>query len=141
MPAADGSDGSSRTMHLGGGLHGRGHAGATLVCMNTCYVYVLCSRDHRHVSVRVTADLRHGVRSERRHIARKLGRKRVYQKVVLIESYSGRSAAVERAREMQCLTRSQFYRFVSKRNPMWRALSVSGYLERRQRRLRTSMAR
>ena len=106
--------------------------------MNTCYVYILSSRDHRHLSIRATADLRHGIRHHRRRLAQQTGRKKLYQKMVFVESFAGISSAVERSRELEGMTRSQLFRLINRRNPTWRALSVSGYLARRERSLRVS---
>lgn len=100
--------------------------------MNTCYVYILCSRNHRHLSIRATADLRHGIRHHRRRIAGRLGRKKVIQKVLLIESFSGISAAVERQKELETYSTAQLTRLISQRNPTWKSLSVSAYLARQE---------
>ncbi len=101
-----------------------------MLAVNTCYLYILCSRNRRHLVIRATADLRHGVRHHRRRIYRKLGRRYVQQKVVLIESFVGICAAVERQHELESWSRPQLFRLISKRNPMWRHLSISGYLAR-----------
>lgn len=96
--------------------------------MNTCYLYVLASRDHRHISFKVTTDLRHGVRHHRRRIARKLGRKKVYQKLVYVERFDGLSRAVAREREISDWTRSRLMYLVSRKNPTWKPISIRWYL-------------
>lgn len=103
-----------------------------LRAMNTCYVYILASRDHRHIAVRATADLKYGVRHHRRAISRRLARKNVYQKVVHVERFDGLPAAVGRERQMREWTRARLMHFVSKRNPCWKAISLRRYLARRR---------
>lgn len=100
--------------------------------MNTCYVYILCSRNDRHLSVRATPDLRHAVRYHRRRIARQLGRRRVHQKLVLIESFNGLTAAVARQKEIESMSRARLLRLIAQRNPTWKSLSISGYLDRQE---------
>lgn len=101
--------------------------------MNTYYVYVLSSRDHRHLSVRSTADLKFGVRHHRRGISRKLGRRNVYQKLVYVETFDGLTNAIGRAREINAWDPARLRLMVSRRNPTWRPVSISKYLARRRR--------
>ena len=108
--------------------------------MNIYYVYVLASRHHRYVSVRVTADLKYGVRHHRRAISRKLGRRKVYQKLVYVEAFNGLTAAVERERQITGWSSARLRQLVSGRNPAWKPISISRYLSRRrhEKSLRTS---
>ena len=100
--------------------------------MNTYYVYVLASRSHRYVSVRVTADLKYGVRHHRRAISRKLGRRKVYQKLVYVEAFNGLTAAVDRERQITGWTPVRLRELISGRNPAWKPISISRYLSRRR---------
>ncbi|XOV88204.1 MAG: hypothetical protein ACFHX7_25140 [Pseudomonadota bacterium] len=98
--------------------------------MNTCYVFVLSSRRQQHLVVRSTPDLKHGIRLERRRLARRLARKRVYQKLVYLEAYAGLSAAVEREIELRNWSVARIRRLVQRVNPLWKPVSISGYLAR-----------
>lgn len=103
--------------------------------MNTCYVYILASRNNRHLCVRATADLKHGVRHQRLNIARQLGRKNVFQKVVHVETFEGLSPAVERERQLKGWSRTRLRDLVSRRNPTWKPVSIRRFLARLARRL------
>lgn len=56
----------------------------------------------------------------------------------MVESFAGISAAVERSREIDGYSRAQLFRLISRRNPTWKALSVSGYLMRQEQRQRAA---
>lgn len=100
--------------------------------MNTYYVYILSSRDHRHLSVKATADLKHGVRHHRRAISRRLAKKKIYQKLVHVETFNGLTAAVGREREIREWSRPRLMLLVSRSNPTWKPISVRSYLARRE---------
>lgn len=101
--------------------------------MNTYYVYVLASRNHRYLSVRSTADLKFGIRHHRRAISRKLGRKNVYQKLVHLEAFDGLTNAIDREREINSWSSARLRHLVTRRNPTWKPLSISRYLARNNR--------
>ncbi len=102
--------------------------------MNTYYCYVLSSRNNRHLSVKATADLRHGIRFHRMRISKRLGRRHVYQKLVWVQTFAGLTAAVERERELNRWSPGQLAHLIRKSNPSLRAISVSGVVDRvRQR--------
>lgn len=98
--------------------------------MNTCYVYILASKDHKYLSVKAVPDLRHGVRQHRMRINRRLGKKRVYQKVVHVERFAGLTGAVARERELEGWSRARLMHLVSKANPTWKPISIRSYLAR-----------
>ncbi|MEX0942325.1 MAG: hypothetical protein WD002_07240 [Pseudomonadales bacterium] len=98
--------------------------------MNICYVYILASKDHKHLSVKAVPDLRHGVRQHRMRISRRLGKKRVYQKVVRVEKFAGLTGAVARERELEGWSRVRLIHLVSKTNPTWKPISIRAYLGR-----------
>lgn len=105
--------------------------------MNIYYVFVLASRNHRHLSVRATADLKFGVRHHRRAIYRKLGRKKVYQKLVYLETFDSLAAAVGRERELNGWPDPQLRRLIFRRNRSWKPLSISAYLARPRKSVKT----
>jgi len=96
--------------------------------MTTCYVYILASRNHRHLSVRATRDLKHGVRHHRRLISRRLSRKNVYQKLVHLETFDGLTSAVAREREIRSWPRMRLVQLITRRNPAWKPISIGGFL-------------
>ncbi len=98
--------------------------------MNTCYVFVLCSRSQQYLVVRSSPDLKHGVRLERRRTARRLAKKRVYQKLVYLEAHPGLSAAVEREIELRQWSGARVRRMIERVNPLWKPISIRAYLSR-----------
>lgn len=106
--------------------------------MNIYYVFVLTSRNHRYLSVRATADLKFGVRHHRRAICRKLGKKKVYQKLVHLETFDSLAAAVSRERELKSWREPQLRQLISRRNPAWKPLSISAFLARPRKSVKTN---
>lgn len=106
--------------------------------MNVYYVFILASRNHRYLSVRATADLKFGVRLHRRAISRKLGRKKVYQKLIYLETFNSLAAAIGRERELKSWKEPQLRQQISRRNPSWKPLSISAYLARPRKSVKTT---
>ena len=101
-----------------------------LEAMNTYYVYILASRNHKYLSVKATTDLKHGVKHHRRRISRGLGKKNIYQKMVYVESFDSLTAAVGREREIRDWTQTRQRQLITQRNPTWKPISIRGYLAR-----------
>ncbi len=111
-----------------------------LVCtipdMDTYFVFVLASRHHRHISIDVCVNLQHGVTQLRQRINRRLRRKRVFQKLVYVESVQGMEVAVHRERQMQRMSRDALVGLVESVNPGWdrislKSLALSGFSSQR----------
>ena len=88
------------------------------------YLFVLASRHHRHLSVGVTSDLSRGIASHRRAVNYRLGKKRVWQKLVYIESISCVDDAVEREYLLRRIPRKQLVNLVETVNPGWDSISI-----------------
>ena len=88
------------------------------------FVYVLCSRNHRHLSVDCSPSLVQGVKFTREAIARRLGRKRTYQKLVYRERVEGLSMAVSRCNALKSLHRAALKRIIARTNPLMKPLST-----------------
>ena len=93
--------------------------------MNHYYLYILSSRHHRYLNVGVTADLAEGVRAHRAQINRRVGRRRVWQKLVYVESIRSVDEAVEREMRLKRATRRQLHRLIESVNPGWDSISLS----------------
>jgi putative endonuclease len=93
--------------------------------MKTYYVFVLASRRHRHISIDVCVELGQGVRTMRTRINRRLGKRRVRQKLVYVEAVRGINEAITRERRLQKMSRSQLNRLVATVNPGWDPISLS----------------
>lgn len=92
--------------------------------MANYFLYVLSSRHHRHLNIGVTADLCHGVRSQRALVNRRLKKKRVLQKLVYIESISDLDEAVGREIELKRAPRSRLNQMIESVNPCWDSISL-----------------
>ena len=97
----------------------------TIAGMKTYYVFVLASRRHRHISIDVCVELGQGVRTMRTRINRRLGKRRVRQKLVYVEAVRGINEAITRERRLQKMSRSQLNRLVATVNPGWDPISLS----------------
>lgn len=111
-------------------LKPQGNPLSKLSAMNTYYVYMLASRNHKYLSVKATTDLKHGVKHHRRRISRSLGRKNVYQKVVYVESFDSLTGAIGREREIRDWSETRQRQLVTQRNPTWKPISIRAYLAR-----------
>lgn len=92
--------------------------------MNTYYVFVLASRRHRHFSIDVSVELRSGVRRIRQRVNRRLGRKRVLQKLVYVETMTDPEQAVQRVCVLLAMDRTRLAALIGSVNPGWDALST-----------------
>lgn len=93
--------------------------------MSHYYLYILSSRHHRYLSIGVTADLVEGVRAQRALVNRRVGRRRVWQKLVYVESIRSVEEAVEREIRLKRATRRQLHRLIESVNPGWDSISLN----------------
>lgn len=85
------------------------------------------------MSIKATADLKHGVRHHRQRVSERLGRRNVYQKLVHVETFDGLSAAVAREREIASWSRARQSRLITRCNPTWKSISIREYLSRQRK--------
>ena len=93
--------------------------------MNRYFLYILSSRHHRHLTVGVTADLAEGVRSHRARVNRRLGKRRVLQKLVYVECIRSVDEAVDREIHLKRASWRYLHRLIESVNPGWDSISVS----------------
>ena len=92
--------------------------------MANYYLYILSSRHHRHLSIGVTPDLVAGIGNQRMIVSRRLGKKRLLQKLVYIETTDCVEEAVAREIKLKCAPRNQINKLVESVNPGWDSISV-----------------
>ena len=97
--------------------------------MDIYYVFVIASRRHQHLSVGATASLRTGVNAHRARTNRRLGKARVFQKLVYVEAVRGVAEAVARQRELCRMSDRALGAVVASVNPAWEALSLRRLLQ------------
>jgi putative endonuclease len=96
----------------------------TMQPMELYYIFILASRHHRHVTVDVCAELSMGVNACREQINRQLGKRRVLQNLVYVESVQGMTEAVRRVRQIQTMQRRELDQLVESVNPGWDRISL-----------------
>lgn len=106
--------------------------------MEIYYIFILASRHHRHVTIDICADLSTGVNACREQVNRQLGKRRVLQKLVYVESVRGMPESVHRVRQIQTMPRRELDQLVESVNPGWdrmslKSLASSGFARRRTR--------
>lgn len=92
--------------------------------MHQYYLYILASRHHRHLSIGVTTDLVAGISTHRLMTSRRLGRKRVLQKLVYVEAINCVEEAVARETELSRASRQRLVQLVESVNPGWDSISL-----------------
>ena len=92
--------------------------------MDKFYLFILASRHHRHLSIGVTADLVPGINRFRRRVNLRLCRKRVFQKLVYVETIAGLEEAIAREIQLKRTSSQALRRMVESVNPGWDSISL-----------------
>lgn len=98
--------------------------------MNNYYLYILSSRHHRYLSVGVTPDLAAGINRHRTMVNRRLGKKRVLQKLVYVETIRSIDEAVQRELDLTRAPRRRLEALVESVNPGWDSISLTALVAR-----------